>query len=150
MILCSGCFDGLHAGHVRYLHLARQVAPIYPLVVAIAHDSYIGETKQRQTLWNQAERGETVAAVRDVDRVILQGPGSVASVILAERPAIVVKGSDWRNRLPSDVVAASAAVGARIVFVEADLRDGHVEDVLERYYRGRCALKIPPDLWCSE
>ena len=137
MILCSGCFDGLHAGHVRHLRLAKQLDPSLPLVVAIAHDSYIEHAKARQSLWPQDERGEAVAALRDVDRVILQGPGSVASVIRAERPDIVVKGIDWRDCLPLEVEEAVREVGAELIFVDAELPKGHVEQVLEAYYQAR-------------
>lgn len=143
MILASGCFDGLHSGHVRYLRLARAIDPTDRLMVAIAHDTYIGDTKERQSLWSQIDRGETVAAVRGVDEVILQGPGSVASVILDWHPTIVVKGDDWIDKLPVDVVAACETVGAQIRYVWAP--GHHVEDVLARYVDREIARRAGVD-----
>jgi cytidyltransferase-like protein len=141
MIVCTGCFDGIHSGHVRYFRMARAVDVTMELVAVIASDDYIGESKERRSLWSQDERAEAIAGLRDVDRVVKQGPGSAAEPIRQLRPSIVVKGIDWKDALPSDVLAACEEVGARIVYVDAEM--GHLEDRLgghiERELRRRLA-----------
>lgn len=120
MVLCSGAFDGLHAGHVRYLAAARRLAgPEEPVRVAVAPDAYIQTHKCRNPHWNQADRWRTVQAVRGVEAFAQPEP-SVAETIRHEAPRLFVKGVDWAGRLPSDVVAACREVGAVIVFVDTD------------------------------
>ena len=125
MILCSGAFDGIHAGHVRYLQAARRVGG-GPLIVAIAPTEYIRHAKQREPYWSQEERAESVAALRMVDDIVEHVAESVADTIRRKRPDYFVKGSDWRSRLPSDVLSACAEVNATIVFVDTPGR--HVSE----------------------
>jgi cytidyltransferase-like protein len=107
MILCSGCFDGLHAGHVAYLEAAdRFRLPEERLMVAVAPDSYIRTQKGREPFWPQLERGFAVEAIEYVDAVVLHEAPSVAEVIRLYRPRVFVKGIDWLDRLPPDVLEA--------------------------------------------
>lgn len=117
MVLCCGCFDGLHAGHVRYLQAARSLAAGETLAVAIAPDSYITKAKARSPYWSQQDRLETVYALGCVDSVIAQGSTSVAAVIRDYRPRLFVKGPDWRGQLPDEVLAACQETGTAIAFV---------------------------------
>ena len=118
MILCSGCFDGLHRGHVRYLQHARALDRTQTLRVAIAPDDYIRQTKQREPYWPHTDRADTVFALGCVDSVIMQRSMTVAPIILEYKPALFVKGEDWRDRLPEDVLEACQRVGAQVVYVE--------------------------------
>ena len=120
MILASGAFDGLHAGHVAYLQAAANVAPEDELVVAIAPNLYIRTQKHREPRWEQVERAETVAAIRYVDRVVTHPELSIAATIMRLKPTVLVKGIDWLGKLPRDVTAACVGVGARVVFVNTD------------------------------
>ena len=117
MILCSGAFDGLHAGHVRYLQAAQALCPTEALHVAIAPDDYIRSCKQREPLWTQTERAITVRVLRCVDEIILQQELTVAAVIRKYRPQRFVKGIDWRDKLTADVVQACLEVGTDIIYV---------------------------------
>jgi len=119
VILASGAFDGLHAGHVAYLKAASEVSAD-ELVVAIAPNLYIRNQKHREPRWQQDERAETVAAIRYVDRVVTHPELSIAETITRLRPRVVVKGIDWSGKLPMDVTAACVKVGARVVFVHTD------------------------------
>ena len=118
MVLCSGCFDGLHAGHVRYLQAAHALSRTEALCVAIAPDDYIHHWKRRPPFWDQQARAATVLALGVVDRVICQTADTPASLIRAHRPRYFVKGPDWKHRLPEDVIEACRDVGCRIVFTE--------------------------------
>ena len=121
MVLCSGCFDGLHAGHVRYLQAASRLCRDgESLVVAVAPDLYIRRYKQREPRWSCADRMETVLALGMVDRVVVHGDDGAAGVIRAERPRLFVKGSDWRDRyrLFPEILYACHAVDADIFTVD--------------------------------
>jgi cytidyltransferase-like protein len=119
VILASGAFDGLHAGHVRYLRAAYDVDPYHKLFVAIAPDVYVEQEKLRRVFWTQSERAKTVQHVREVDGVIEHTEITPAEVIRSMKPKYFVKGEDWIDKLPKDVVRACKEVGAEIVFVKA-------------------------------
>ncbi len=122
MILCSGCFDGVHAGHVAYLQAASRLC--YEgerLLVAVAPDAYIFGVKGHFPHWSQIDRELTVHALKGVDRTCVHSDAGVADIILAKRPRLFVKGADWRDQLEPDVLAACQAAGTSILFVA--LRD---------------------------
>lgn len=121
MVLASGCFDGLHAGHVAYLECAATLCEDdEPLVVAVAPDAYIRKHKDRDPHWSVKDRMRVVAALAVVDDVTMHDEDGVADVILANGPRLLVKGDDWRVRggVPADVQAACAAAGTEIYYVE--------------------------------
>ena len=117
MILASGKFDGLHAGHVRYLQAARNLSTGETLRVLIAPDSYIEATRKRPAFWSQSDRAHTVYALACVDAVTLSVTDDGAQEIRDLQPRIYVKGPDWMDRLPLSVRQACHDVGAEIVFV---------------------------------
>lgn len=115
MILASGCFDGIHAGHVAYLAAARVLcARGEELWVAVAPDDYIRTMKSREPYWPASDRLFALAAVHGVDRVVI---GHLAAVTCRSKPRIVVKGVEWAPSLPAAVVDACRDVGAEIVYV---------------------------------
>src|ERR1700745_9934 len=68
--LANGCFDVLHVGHIRYLRGAKELGD--RLVVAINADDTVrdlkGEGRPRPP---ESERAEIIAALADVDAVII-------------------------------------------------------------------------------
>lgn len=118
MILGSGCFDGLHAGHVRYLAAMKKLAqPDEHVAVAIAPDDYIDSVKKRKPHWTQTDRWRTVLECGV--HPIKQDEASVAETIRQQKPRLFVKGSEWAGKLPGDVLTACREVGTQIVYVEA-------------------------------
>lgn len=121
MVLTSGCFDGVHAGHVRYLQAAKDLCDADELLIcAVAPDAYITHTKHRRPHWTQAERVEAVNGLQDVDAAIPQIQPSVSSLIRAHRPRLFVKGCDWKNRIPEDVHRACEDCGTVLAYVETE------------------------------
>ena len=127
MVLCSGAFDGLHAGHTRYLTEASRLRPREALCVAIAPDSYIRTAKGRDPFWSQAERAATVLALGVVDRVYGHAEDSPARLIRDLKPQWFVKGTDWRDKLPADILQACQDVGCEIRYVHTPGR--HTSEV---------------------
>ena len=117
MILASGCFDGLHAGHVRYLQ-AVKYATNEKVVVAVAPDAYIRETKHREPYWTQDERCYVVSQLPMVCDVLRQVEASVATLIGTYPITVFAKGMDWRDRLPEDVLEACRRKRVALLFVD--------------------------------
>ncbi len=120
MILTSGAFDGIHAGHVRYLAQARQyLKPDELLICAVAPDAYIAHAKGRQPTWGQEDRLTAVKGLEDVDAAMLHGPSGVSDIIRHYLPRLLVKGTDWDGRIPEDVRRACDDVGTGMLFVDS-------------------------------
>ena len=94
LVLTNGCFDLLHAGHVRYLEAARALGDA--LVVAINGDESVHALKgQGRPLNHDMERAEVVAALECVDHVVVFPELRATNLLEKVRPAIYVKGGDY-------------------------------------------------------
>ncbi len=94
IVLANGCFDVLHAGHVRYLEAARQAGDL--LVVAINSDSSTRKLKgPGRPILAEADRAELVAALSVVNYVLVFEELDVRSLLDELRPDIHAKGTDY-------------------------------------------------------
>ncbi|HXZ32126.1 MAG TPA: adenylyltransferase/cytidyltransferase family protein [Terriglobales bacterium] len=92
--LANGCFDFLHVGHVRYLHGAKQLGG--RLIVAINSDDSVRALKgEGRPLMPAEERAEIIAALADVDAVVIFDEPDVRALIREIRPEIHAKGTDY-------------------------------------------------------
>ena len=90
----NGCFDLLHVGHVRYLEGAAAQAD--RLIVAVNDDRSVAALKGAgRPLVPARERAELVAALRDVDYVVIFGDPNVERLLLLLRPDVHCKGTDY-------------------------------------------------------
>lgn len=113
--LANGCFDLLHVGHVRYLHAAKQLGG--RLVVAINDDRSVRALKgEGRPLIPAAERAEILAALSDVDAVVIFSELDVRALIHEIRPEIHAKGTDY-TALTVPERAAVLACGGRVEIV---------------------------------
>lgn len=111
----NGCFDILHAGHVRYLEGARREGHI--LVVAVNSDASERRLKgaDRPILPQQA-RTELVAALAAVDYVVIFDERSVESLLETLRPDVHAKGTDYTpETVPEREIAARLGIRVAIV-----------------------------------
>ena len=92
--LANGCFDLLHVGHVRYLHAARELGG--KLVVAVNSDASVRALKGAgRPLMPAEERAEILAALADVDAVVIFPEDDVRAIIREIRPDFHAKGTDY-------------------------------------------------------
>jgi rfaE bifunctional protein nucleotidyltransferase chain/domain len=92
--LANGCFDVLHVGHIRYLHAARELGG--KLVVALnSDDSVRGLKGEGRPVMPAAERAEILAALADVDAVVIFPEKDVRAIIREIRPDFQAKGTDY-------------------------------------------------------
>ena len=92
--LANGNFDLLHVGHVRYLRGAKALGG--RLVVAINSDESVRALKgDGRPVMPANERAEIVAALRDVDAVVIFPERDVRAIIREIRPDVQAKGTDY-------------------------------------------------------
>jgi len=125
----NGCFDVLQVGHVRYLAGAADEAD--RLIVAVNNDaSERGLKGEGRPLMDEAARAELVAAIRDVDYVVLFGDRSVDRLLQTIKPDVHCKGTDYTvETVPErDTVKA---YGGRIAIV-GDPKDHSTRDLIAK------------------
>ena len=113
--LTNGCFDVLHVGHVRYLHAARQLGG--KVVVAVNSDDSVRALKgEGRPVMPAAERAEILAALADVDAVVVFPEDDVRAIIREIQPDFHAKGTDYT---PESVPERDEveACGGRVVIV---------------------------------
>ena len=134
VVFTNGCFDLLHAGHVRYLQAARNSGDL--LVVGLNSDVSVNRLKGRQRPLNpQQLRAEVLAALTCVDLVTVFDDPDPLALIHALEPDVLVKGADWPEK---DIVGADEvkARGGRVVRVPlvADISTSAlIQRVLDHY-----------------
>lgn len=94
VVLANGCFDLLHAGHVRYLAAARACGDY--LVVALNSDESVRALKgPDRPLQPLQDRAELIAALRCVDAVTVFGEKTLEATLRTLRPDVHAKGTDY-------------------------------------------------------
>ncbi|MBL8861771.1 MAG: adenylyltransferase/cytidyltransferase family protein [Planctomycetes bacterium] len=94
VVLANGCFDLLHAGHVRYLAAARAHGDC--LVVALNSDESVRALKgPGRPLVPLLERAEILTHLRCVDFVTSFGEETLEATLRALRPDVHAKGTDY-------------------------------------------------------
>jgi rfaE bifunctional protein nucleotidyltransferase chain/domain len=131
--LANGCFDLLHVGHVRYLQGARASADL--LVVGLNADASVRRLKgEGRPLMPAADRALLVASLRSVDHVVVFEEDDVRALLLALRPDVHCKGTDYTEEtVPERDVVRS--YGGRVAIV-GDPKDHDTTALLARI-RGR-------------
>jgi len=114
LVFTNGCFDLLHVGHVRYLQAARALGDA--LLVAINGDESVRVLKgEGRPLNREADRAEVVAALECVDHVVVFPEVRATAVLEKIRPAIYVKGGDYKiDSLHGEERAVLEKIGAQI------------------------------------
>jgi rfaE bifunctional protein nucleotidyltransferase chain/domain len=93
-VFTNGCFDIVHAGHVKVFQEARGLGDV--LIVAINSDSSVRALKgSTRPVVPHEQRREVIAALESVDYVIVFDELDPLSVIEELMPDVLVKGGDW-------------------------------------------------------
>jgi D-glycero-beta-D-manno-heptose 1-phosphate adenylyltransferase len=125
--LANGGFDLLHVGHVRYLQAAKALGG--KLIVAINSDASVRALKgEGRPIMPENERAEIVAALADVDAIVIFPELDVRSIIRELRPDIQAKGTDYTaDSVPErDTVAE---YGGRVEIV-GDPKDHSTSEII--------------------
>ncbi|MGA2920006.1 MAG: adenylyltransferase/cytidyltransferase family protein [Candidatus Sulfotelmatobacter sp.] len=127
IVLANGNFDLLHVGHVRYLRGAKELGG--KLVVAVNSDQSVRALKgEGRPIMPAEERAEIVAALVDVDAVVIFPELDVRALIREIRPDIQAKGTDYtRESVPER--DAVAEYGGRVAIV-GDPKDHSTSEII--------------------
>ena len=97
IIFTNGCFDLVHAGHIRYLENAKSFGDI--LILGLNSDVSVAKIKgSGRPINNQADRAYILAALEVVDYVVIFDEDSPYELIKLIRPNILVKGGDYKGK----------------------------------------------------
>ncbi len=128
LILTNGCFDVLHVGHIRYLRGAKLLGG--RVIVGVNADDTVRKLKgEGRPTVPAAERAEVLAALADVDAVVIFSEPDVRALIRELRPDVHAKGTDYTaESVPErDEVVAH---GGRVAIV-GDPKDHSSTDLLK-------------------
>ncbi|MEL7088339.1 MAG: adenylyltransferase/cytidyltransferase family protein [Planctomycetota bacterium] len=140
VVLCHGCFDLLHVGHVRYLRAARALGEA--LVVTVTPDGFVDKGPDRPA-FAVGQRAELLAALRCVDAVGVNRWATAVPTIAMLRPSVYAKGAEYRVAAedPASAVgrerAAVEAVGGRLALIDGEKFSSTA--ILQRRVAGRAA-----------
>lgn len=136
IVLANGCFDILHVGHVRYLTGARTEGDA--LVVGVNADSgVLGLKGPGRPVLNETARATLVAALREVDYVVIFPEPNVDALLAELRPDVHAKGTDYTEETVPEKATADR-LGIRVAIV-GDPKQHSTKELLQT------ARKAPHD-----
>lgn len=142
IVFTNGCFDLLHAGHLKLLREAAQHGDL--LLVGLNSDASVKDLKGAQRpLVPEHERAALLAALEIVDGVVIFGEATPGALIDEIIPHILVKGADYRI----DQVVGRETVeahGGRVVLVDL-LRDHSTTALAQRMGQAADGRSEPSD-----
>jgi D-beta-D-heptose 7-phosphate kinase/D-beta-D-heptose 1-phosphate adenosyltransferase len=115
VVFTNGCFDLLHAGHIKFLEEARRLGDA--LVVAVDSDESVRQVKgEGRPIINADQRLRILAALAAVDYVTVFTSDQLPELLSSLKPDLLTKGSNY----PAEQVAGAEIVhsyGGRVVLI---------------------------------
>lgn len=115
IVFTNGCFDLLHAGHVKLLQQARDLGNV--LFLGLNSDASIKRLKgPERPVQNEGDRAAITAGLGCVNYIVLFQEDTPLDLIAAIKPDLIVKGGDYN---PEDVVGAEIVQksGGKVIIV---------------------------------
>ncbi len=115
IVFTNGCFDILHAGHVRYLTAAKTFGDV--MIVGLNSDESVRRLKgNSRPINSQLDRAEVLSGLKAVDHVIIFGEQTAEALIAEVKPNVYVKGGDYTlDTLPEAKIVQQ--FGGRVEFI---------------------------------
>lgn len=132
VVFTNGCFDIVHAGHVRYLRKARSYGDC--LVVGLNSDVSVRAIKgPTRPIVPQDERAEVLSSLEFVDYVVIFDEPTPLRLITAIRPDVLAKGADWaaRDIVGNSVVRANGGRIRRVTLVKGRSTTNIIKRIIE-------------------
>ena len=107
VVATGGCFDVLHAGHVRTLERARRLGD--HLVVLLNSDASVRRLKgPGRPVQGETDRADVLRSLACVDEVVIFGDDTPVPMLERLRPDVFVKGGDYAaTAIPEQTAMAS-------------------------------------------
>lgn len=118
IVFTNGCFDLLHVGHLHSFREAKRQGDV--LIVGLNSDTSVRALKgQGRPFVPETQRAEMLAALRDVDYVVIFPELDPLSIVTDLLPDVLVKGEDWAEGavVGQDVVEAHGGKVVRVPLV---------------------------------
>jgi D-beta-D-heptose 7-phosphate kinase/D-beta-D-heptose 1-phosphate adenosyltransferase len=134
VVFTNGCFDLLHAGHVKYLQKARSLGDL--LILGLNSDASVRRLKgPSRPLIDEEERAHLLAALDCVDYVVMFDEDTPLRLIETLKPDILVKGGDYTREgvVGHEVVESYGGRVELVEFVDGKSTTGIIEKILQRY-----------------
>lgn len=135
IVQCHGVFDLLHPGHIRHFRAAKAKGD--RLIVTVTPDRYVNKGPGRPA-FAESLRLEALAALEDIDYVVLNNSPDAVSAIHAVKPSYYVKGSEYKDHGQdvtgkiAEEVRAVEGVGGHIFYTEEIVFSS--SSLLNRYF----------------
>ncbi|MEW6108417.1 MAG: D-glycero-beta-D-manno-heptose 1-phosphate adenylyltransferase [Nitrospirota bacterium] len=104
IVFTNGCFDILHAGHIKYLKKAKKLGDI--LIVGLNSDRSVSSIKPGRPVNSEKSRAEVLGALSMVDYVTIFDEKTPYNLIKSLVPDVLVKGGDWKKE---DIIGSDIA-----------------------------------------
>ncbi|MDO8746643.1 MAG: D-glycero-beta-D-manno-heptose 1-phosphate adenylyltransferase [Thermodesulfovibrionales bacterium] len=108
IVFTNGCFDMIHAGHVRYLREAIKLGDL--LIIGLNSDKSVSKIKPGRPINPLGHRAEVLSSLEMVDYVTLFDEETPYELIKFIKPDVLVKGGDWEKE---DIVGSDIAKETR-------------------------------------
>lgn len=132
IVFTNGCFDLLHAGHIKYLQASRELGDC--LIVGLNTDESVTRLKGTdRPILEESERAEILSALSSVDYVVSFEEDTPIALIRAIRPDVLTKGADYEREdvVGGDLVESYGGRVARIELVAGKSTTGIIERIAE-------------------
>jgi len=134
VVFTNGCFDILHAGHVKYLEKAKSLGDI--LMLGLNSDCSVKKIKgPSRPIVSQKDRAIVIASLGFIDYVIIFGDVTPLRLIKAIKPHVLVKGADWKvgKIVGADFVKSYGGRVVAIPLVKGRSTTGLIRGIQKRF-----------------
>lgn len=134
VVFSNGCFDILHAGHVKYLTEAKKLGD--KLLIGLNSDASVRRLKgPNRPVCSEKDRAFVLSALRVVDAVTLFDEDTPEELIGIILPDILVKGADWEiERIAgAKTILSNGGIVLTLPLLEGRSTSGIIEKIIQHY-----------------
>lgn len=131
IVWTNGCFDILHAGHVRYLKQAKEQGDI--LILGLNSDSSVRKLKgEGRPFQNQDDRAEILSEFPFIDYIMIFDEPNVEKYLKTLKPDVYVKGGDYSiDNIDQNERKIIESYGGKIVLINVG-KDSHTSEIIKQ------------------
>lgn len=132
LVFTNGCFDLLHAGHVRYLQTAADFGDIF--ILGLNSDTSVRKLKgPTRPIMLEADRAFLLSGLEAIDCVVIFNEETPARLIETVIPDVLVKGGDYiaEEIVGYDTVTKNGGRVEIVPFLEGKSTSGMINLIME-------------------